>query len=186
MRRAILSPFTHQRQTFTTREGNRPEEVDQIVAAAHGPLGSILVAYDDGDKLSRFDVNGAYMSTPLGSQRFKIVDIDVDNQGRFLLLDRRNKSVLALDGSGGVETLVTVSEWRRPAALAVDELDNFYVLDRDDKRIDVFSSEGARLARLGPGLPGGRRLDDPRDLAVDGSGRINVADRGSSVVVILE
>ena len=186
VRRAILSPFTHQRQTFTTREGNRPEEVDQIVAAAHGPLGSILVAYDDGDKLSRFDVNGAYMSTPLGSQRFKIVDIDVDNQGRFLLLDRRNKSVLALDGSGGVETLVTVSEWRRPAALAVDELDNFYVLDRDDKRIDVFSSEGARLARLGPGLPGGRRLDDPRDLAVDGSGRIYVADRGSSVVVILE
>ncbi len=181
MRRSILAPFTRQRQTFMTRQGGRTEEVDKIVAATHGPLGSILVAHDDGDKLSRFDARGAYMSMPLGSQRFKIVDIEVDNQGRFLLLDRRNKAVIALDGDGGIETLVTASDWRRPEAMAIDALDNFYVLDRGDKRIHVYSSEGARLARLGPALPGGHRLDDPRDLAVDGSGRIYIADRGSSV-----
>ncbi len=186
VRKAILAPFTRQRRTFTTLEGGRPEEVDDVVAAAHGPLGDLLVAHDDGDKLSRFDTSGAYVSMPLGSRRYKIVDIDIDHQGRFLLLDRRNKSVLALDAAGRVGTIVEVSDWRRPEALAIDALGNFYVLDRDQKRIDVYSSEGQRLARLGTSFPGGRQMDDPRDLAVDGSGRIYIADRGSSVVVILE
>ena len=186
MRRAILAPFSRDRQTFTTNEAGRTDEVDNIVSAAHGPLGGILVAHDGGDKLSRFDASGSYVSSPLGSRRFKIVDLDVDTQGRFLLLDQRNKSVLALDTDQALETLVTVPRWRRPEALAVDALGNFYVLDRNEKRIDAYSSDGTSLAQLGPSLPGGHRLDDPRDLAVDGAGNIYLADRGGSVVVILE
>ncbi len=186
LRRSILAPFIRDRQTFTTRENGRSQEIDNIVAAAHGPLGGLLVAHDDGDKLSRFDPSGAYVSMPLGSRRFKIVDIDVDSQGRFLLLDRRNKSVLALDPADNVSTLVSASEWGRPEALALDALGNVYTLDRDSKRIDVYSSAGTRLARFGPGLPGGTELDDPRDLAVDGSGNVYVADRGNSVVVVLQ
>lgn len=186
LRRSILAPFTRDRQTFTTRDAGRVEEVDNMVAAAHGPLGGTLVAHDNGDKLSRFDATGAFVSMPLSGRRFKIVDIDVDSQGRFLLLDQREKALIALDTQGNVNTLVSAPDWRRPQALAVDALGNFYVLDRDEKRVYVYSPDGIQQSRLGPRLPGGGELNDPRDLAVDASGRLYVADRGNSVLMVLE
>ena len=52
--------------------------------------------------------------------------------------------------------------------------------------IDVFDPEGVGRWSLGPFLPGGVELRDPRDIAVDGQGRVYVADRGLSVVVMVQ
>lgn len=186
MKQSILAPFTQVRQTFTTRQGGQPKAVQNIVAAAHGPLGGVVIAHDNGDRVSRFDAEGVFVGLPLGDRRMEIVDVVVDVWGRFLLLDKRGKSVVAVDAEGQVETVVTVSGWRRPEALAVDALGNFYVLDRDAKLIDVYSNQGTHLTRLGPTVAGGGSLDDPRDIAVDGSGRIYIADRGRSAIVVLE
>ena len=50
----------------------------------------------------------------------------------------------------------------------------------------MFSQTGQPLEVLGPQLPGGVELRDPRDLAVDGTGRLYIADRGTGTIVILE
>jgi len=42
------------------------------------------------------------------------------------------------------------------------------------------------LWTLGPVLPGGIELGDPRDLTVDSTGRILIADRGLRTVVVVE
>jgi hypothetical protein len=60
------------------------------------------------------------------------------------------------------------------------------VLDRRAKKIDVFDTEGVSRWSLGPVLPGGVELRDPRDIAVDGQGRVYVADRSLSVVVMVQ
>ena len=76
--------------------------------------------------------------------------------------------------------------WRRPVALETDGLGNLYVLDRDQRTVDVFDADGERLVRLGPSLPANVPLRSPRDLAVDGFGRLYVADRGAAAVYVLE
>ena len=77
-------------------------------------------------------------------------------------------------------------EWRRPEALTIDALGNVYVLDRDEKTIDVFDPDGTLLLTYGPELPDGTRLSGPRDLAVDDEGRLYVVDRDLDAVFILE
>ena len=39
---------------------------------------------------------------------------------------------------------------------------------------------------LGPILPGGVELRDPRDIAVDAAGRVLIADRGLSAIIVIE
>ena len=60
------------------------------------------------------------------------------------------------------------------------------MLDRDEGRIYVYKPDGTQLEQSGPDLPGGGRLDDPRDLAVDGAGRLFVADRGAKKIWVVE
>jgi len=105
------------------------------------------------------------------------------------VLDAKNGRVLRFppDGGapgGGAEETV-VSGLDRPRALDVDLLGDLYVLERGG-RVRVFGPDGAPLAVLGPELPGGARLDDPEDLAVDGTGRLYLADPKQTGVIVLE
>ncbi len=81
---------------------------------------------------------------------------------------------------------VAAGDWRRPEALALDELGNLYVLDRDAKMVKVFNPAGQQLWEIGPTLPGGIELRSPRDIAVDGTGRLYIADRELKAVLVLE
>ncbi len=76
--------------------------------------------------------------------------------------------------------------WKRPVALDVDPLGNIYVLDRGHRTLEMFSPAGKRQARIGPQLGGGVELRKPADLAVDGSGRIFIADSDLPHVVMLD
>ena len=77
-------------------------------------------------------------------------------------------------------------DWRRPEAIAVDELGFVYVLDRDAKTIDVFDRNGQLRWELGPQLPNGIELRSPRDIGVDGTGRIYIADKDLKAFLVVE
>ena len=102
------------------------------------------------------------------------------------MIEKRQREVMVFAADGALCGGFAMETWREPYAVAADALGFIYVLDRGNKRIDVFDPDGGILWSLGPVLPGGVELDDPRDIAVDGSGRILVADRGLSVLLVIE
>ena len=118
-------------------------------------------------------------------ERLELVDLAVDDRGRVLLLDGREGRVLRIELSGE-RRVVARGDWKRPQALAVDAAGDIYVLDRGERRIDVFDAAGAPMASIGPLLPGGLDLRQPVDLAVDGSGRLYVADLKLPFLIRLE
>lgn len=182
----VIEPVTRERISFVERRREKAEPITKIVAGARGLFGEWILVHDDGDRVSIFDRNRQFVRSQTPGARARITDVEVDAQGTIYLLDRREGRVFRYSSAGQALGLAAQGSWKRAEALALDALGNLYVLDRDAKRVDVFDASGQRIAQLGPGLPGGISLDDPRDLAVDSSGRLFIADRRLSVVAVLE
>ena len=133
----------------------------------------------------RFDAAGTYDAT-LVEPRPEPVDLAVDGSGRLYVLQEESNTVVRFDRDGTREGAVVTGEWRRPYAIDVDALGNLYVLNRDENTVHVYDPMGRPMLALGPSLPGGITLDDPRDVAVDDAGRVFIADRGAHGIVVLE
>ncbi len=103
--------------------------------------------------------------------------------GVYVLDGKRGRVLRFAPGEDGGQEVATGLD--RPQAIDVDRLGDVFVLERSG-RIRVFDSAGKPLLTVGPDLPGGVRLDDPQDLAVDGSGHLYIADPHLSGVVVLE
>lgn len=114
------------------------------------------------------------------------VDVAAGVHGDLYVLDRRRSAVDRFTAGGSALGTVAVGVGRKPVALAVDPAGSLYVLERDSDSIGVFDARGELLERLGPALPGGLELQSPEDVAVDGSGRVFVADRRLRAVVVIE
>jgi TolA-binding protein len=183
---SVIEPAGRGRFTFLERVREKEEPVEKIVAGARGMFGEWILVHDNGDRVSVFDSAGRFVRSQLPDPRAQITDVEVDGRGNIYLLDRREGRVFRYSNTGQPMGVVVRGTWDRPEALALDDLGNIYVLDRDAKRIDVYRPNGERLAQVGPSLPGVTTLEEPRDLAVDGSGRLFVADRRQQVVVVLE
>ncbi len=169
---------------FLATENGRPVPLKDLRAGARTPAGRWYLLDDDPARVLRFGRDGDFEGQA-SRARERPVDVAVDPRGRLLLLDREAGQVVRFHPDGSREGPVVTAPWRRPEALAVDGLGNIYVLDRDARTIDVFDETGARLARLGPSLPGGVELRSPRDLGLDGVGHVYVADRGASAVYVV-
>ncbi len=122
----------------------------------------------------------------LAANRPVPVDLAQDHLGRIYLLDGGSKTVLRLGVDRRQVDTVLRSAWKRPVALALDPLGNTYVLDRGHRTVEMFNAAGKRQARLGPQLGAGIELKKPVDLAVDGSGRVFIADSDLPFVVMLD
>jgi len=183
---SVIEPATRARHTFVLRVRDKDEPVENIVAGARGMFGEWILVHDKGELVSVFDREHRFIraQAPPGSDQ--ITDVAVDGQGRIYLLDRRGSRVFRYSSAGKALGIAARGEWRRAEALAVDGLGGIYVLDRDAKRVEVFDAQGRSVAQLGPQLPGGITLEDPRDVAVDAGGRLFIADRRLQAVVVLE
>ena len=156
-------------------------EYREIVAGAETDFGLFLLT-DRPPALVRASPDLAVESSDELPDKSEIVDLDTDARGRAILVDRRNGRLLRT-GETGLETLATGLD--RPRAVAVGPFGFIHVL-ADDSRIVVLDPQGEKVSTLGPGLPGGRELRDATDLAVDGEGRLWIADPKSSSLVVLE
>ncbi len=114
------------------------------------------------------------------------MDLARDAQGRIYALDDRAAQVRRISRDGVDEGVIAEGDWKKPVALAVDELGYLYVLDRGPGTVDLIAPDGRRLARTGPELDGGIELRNPVDLAVDGGGRLFIADTRLPFVVMLD
>jgi VCBS repeat-containing protein len=73
----------------------------------------------------------------------------------------------------------TAGQFSFPQGVAVDATGNVYVADRDNNRIQKFSSSGTFLADLGTSGSGAGQFSGPRGVAVEASGDFYVADTGN-------
>ncbi len=165
--------------------GNAPQPLDNLAAGARGLFRQWFLLDADPRRVVVFADDARYLRTLAGNLA-EPVDLVTDSRGRVHVLDQKTNSVMRFDADGSPAGRVLVGTWGRAQALDIDELGNLYILDRGANQIHVFSQTGQPLLVLGPQLPGGVVLRDPRDLAVDGTGRLYIADLGADTIVILE
>ncbi len=184
-RSAVSAPLRGASFQFTFVDGSRQREVNDIRAGVRTASGGWALLDNRSKQIMKFSAAGAFEGA-LDMRGGEPVDVVRGPRGRLFVIEKRQREVMVFEADGALRGGFAMETWREPYAVAADALGFIYVLDRGNKRIDVFDADGGILWSLGPVLPGGVELDDPRDIAVDGSGRIFVADRGLSVLVVIE
>lgn len=181
----IVLPFDGESVGFLQPRAGKEVPLKGMIAAERSPFGDWYVLAKGYDGLLNYQSPRAGQEILTG-QRFDLADLDTDDFGRLYLLDAESRRVLRLTlDRRTVETMVQ-GTWKKAAALAVDALGNMYVLDRGNRKIEVYDVQGRLSGAAGPSLGGGIELKDPQDLAVDGSGRLVLTDRKLPFVVVLE
>lgn len=181
----IVLPFDGQNVQFLQPKAGKEVPLKGMTAAVRSPFGDWYVLAKGWDGLLNYQ-SPRQGQEILTGQRYDLTDLERDLFGRLYLLDAASKRILRLSvDRRTVETMVQGS-WKKAAALAIDALGNFYVLDRGNRRIEIYDAQGKLKGAAGPSLGGGIELKDPQDLAVDGSGRLVLTDRKLPFVVVLE
>ncbi len=170
---------------FLEPRPGKEKPLKSLLAAERGRFGDWFVIARGWKNLLSF-VTPRQGQALLDAAKPDPVDLAQDHLGRIYLLDGNSKSVLRLGVDRRQVDTVIKGAWKRPVALALDPLGNIYVLDRGQRTVEMWTPAGKRQARLGPGLGGGIELDKPVDLAVDGSGRVFIADNDLPYVVMLD
>lgn len=183
-RRSGVIALGGSRLGFLANEQGRPVPLKDLQAGARTPAGLWFLLDKDPPRVIAFDPAGAYIGLATAA-RDEPLDVAVDPDGLLYVLDRQPGAVVRLERDNSRTTVVS-ERWRRPEAIEVDALGNLYVLDRDARTVSVYDRDGQPIQVLGPVLPGGLALDSPRDLSVDGEGRIYVADRNLPAVVLIQ
>ncbi|MDP6686468.1 MAG: hypothetical protein QF680_00650 [Acidobacteriota bacterium] len=182
----VSAPLRTKSFQFVYSESSRQRPLDDIRAGAGMPDGGWYLVDSEYRGVMRFERDGTYDRILDTGANSEPVDLDRGPRGRLFVIEERRREVLIFDADGVLSAGFAYHDWREPYALAVDSIGYVYVLDRSLKRIDVFDQDGGFLWNLGPVLPGGIELDDPRDLTVDSTGRILIADRGLRTVLVVE
>ena len=162
------------------------------------PTGTITTVAGTGEQ--GFSGDGgpavqAQLASPTG--------VAVDGAGNLYIADSGNERIRKVDPTGRITTVAgtgergaggdggpaTQAQFAFPADVAVDGSDNLYIADRDTHRIRKVDPTGRITTIAGTGEYGGdgdggpavqAQLDSPTDVAVDGSGNLYIADKGTS------
>ena len=168
------------RQFLDPDKANKP--IDKLERVEQADLGAWYVLADRQVRL--IQNNGSVRVLVDSSSSTQPVDLAVDRRHRLYVLDSKGRRVLRFDASEGRLSTAVSGGWRDPVALAVDPLGNIYVLD-EERGVSVYAPDGSRIASIGPALPGAT-LERPEDLAVDGRGRLFVADASLKRVIVVD
>jgi hypothetical protein len=182
----VLMPAEEVRAQFP--DPARPDRaLEDVLAGARGLTGEWILVSGRSKSVARISADGSSLATlPLVGASPEPVDLATDSFGWLYVIDKDSRGVHRFSPDGVYQGGLASVSWEEPYALDVDAFGNLYVLDRRTKKIDVFDPDGVSRWSLGPVLPGGVELRDPRDVAVDGQGRVYIADRNLSVVVLVQ
>jgi sugar lactone lactonase YvrE len=178
--------------------------------------GAIYVADRNNNRIAVFSSTGTLMASFGGREHDddhgkpststlrlnKPSGVAVDESGQVYVADTNNDRVLKLSAAGAVLLELGrqnkkkdddtkpgkgTGEFNKPSGVAVDSTGSIYVSDRENRRVQVFSSTGAFTLQF-PLPPVGQKADDddddkdkeeagkPAGIAVDSLGNIYVAD----------
>jgi DNA-binding beta-propeller fold protein YncE len=103
----------------------------------------------------------------------------VDGSGRLFVADEGANKILVFDpdAEGNVAPIAVLEGLKSPQHVFVDELLNVYVSSSGNNSISVFMTDGPQSWSRSATITGAA-LRDPQGVAVDGRGRIAVAETG--------
>ena len=185
-RSAVSAPVRVESFQFAYPDGSRQRPLEDIRAGASTPDGGWFLLDNRFRRVLQFGPDGAFARILDTGADGEPVDLARGPRGRIFVVEKRRRGIVVFSAAGDLAGGFSIDGWREPYAVAVDLIGNVYVLDRDLKQINVFDPDGGVMWTLGPVLPGGMELRDPRDLTVDAGGRILIADRGLGAVVVIE
>ena len=82
---------------------------------------------------------------------------------------------------------VANGEFQGPSGLSIDSNDNIYVTDKNNNRVQVFTSDGQYITQFGGPNEDEGKLLDPEGVGVDkDSGTVYIADTGNSRIVVFK
>ena len=181
----VVLPFDAQRMGFLEPKTGKERPLDGLRAAVRGPFGDWFLIAKGWNSILNYQSRrqGHELSS---RQRADFVDVERDSAGRVYGLDAREKQVTRLALDRRTQKVLISGAWKKPVALSLDPLGHIYVLDRGERKVSMYSPEGALITSVGPNLDGGIELRDPRDISVDGSGRLFIADSKLPFIILLD
>lgn len=170
MRRFFLPP---------EKAGDQRKPLEKLRAAALTRGNAVVISDEKDDKLYRFDsagqLQGNFMARDSGKR--EITRILLDAEGRVLLLDRKQKTVIVCDEGGRAIRSVGPGGLRKPMDVAVDTLGNIYIADQDEGVV-VFNPAGELFFKVKS-----PELKKATAITLDESGAILVYDDGSERIL---
>ncbi|MEL7060588.1 MAG: tetratricopeptide repeat protein [Acidobacteriota bacterium] len=184
--RELILPFEGQRLNFLQPRSGREAPLRGMRAAARGPFGDWFVVARGWRGVLDYKSRREGQEL-LSSTRPEFVDVERDELGRIYLLDAENERLVRLGiDRRSVDPVVLGQNWRRPAAFALDALGQVYVLDARQRTVTLYDRRGRQIEVFGPNLGDGIELRKPRDVAVDASGRLLIADASTPFLIVLD
>ena len=150
---------------------------------ALSPLGTLLVVDTGGSRVVELDVQGALVRQygqrgPGPAQLDQPTEALVDGSGYLYVVDTGNHRVQVLDPAGGY-----AGEWSIPGSNTVDHSSlawgpkgEIYLTEPEPASVAVVDRQGKVLGRWGVRGKGAGEFEKPLGVAVDGQGRVYVAD----------
>lgn len=147
----------------------------------------VLQVTMDGQVLSQFGKEGPNQEPGEGApEDFYQPDTAIrDKQGRIYVSDSVNQRVAVF--SKGRNFLYSIDGLSLPRGMAIDEDQKLYVADAIGQAIWVYDVSGDRpkeLFKFGDFGMGDGEFNYPNDIALDGTGRLYVADRASNRIQV--
>lgn len=162
-------------RAFTTppeKAGGAPRPVEDVLAAAVTPGGTVLVSDGDREAVLRFDGKGQYLGRfpDRDAAKRKVTRILLDGEGAVVTLDRDEKTVRVWDETGRLLRTLGPSGLRKPVDVGVDAFRNLYVADAE-AGVLVFDPKGQPLTTIAS-----PEMRKPRAVALDATGAVLVYD----------
>ena len=183
------------------KSGNKPGQFDAPRALTTANDGNILIADTDNDRVQVINPDGTpvYQFGKSGEKTGQFDEpegIAISHKDLIYVSDTQNhrvqifnKDAIFLSAFGHQSEKITRKtpehgKFDDPTALAVNSLNQVYVLDSNNHRIQQFTEEGQFIRQIGEqGQKPGQFLE-PVDIAVDENNYLYVADQGNNRVQV--
>lgn len=170
---------------FGDRSEEREDSLDEPYDVAPGGFANIYVSDQNNDRIAEFDAYKSFKGTvfPKAGDRSTRLSrprgVVVDGENHLWVVDGRGDRVLKLSSTGDKMLEIGGFGWsqqqvKNPTQIGVDIDGKVYVVDRGNKRVQVFDRFGAHLLSIRD------HLKDPVGVAIDPDGLVYICDESTN------
>ncbi len=163
------------------------EPLNDLTAACALSNGELMLTERRSKRLHHLAADGHYLG-PLAS--LQATRIAANDRDEVIALDRDTKSLVLMDRQGATVRRIAARgdgyQFDNVVDVAIDPLGHIYALDRGQATVFVFTNDGKLLTSLHSPESGDGSFREATAFAIDGAGRLLVADARTHQVVIYQ